>query len=408
MKVIKYLSIFVSLLFVVACGLPEMDRQKAMSELDIEQVNKNEAEEQAEAGNSFFVSWIEKNGGYLPDATLVTNDGTIPIVIEFDNGKIGKASDIDVKIYKVETDGSRGSAVNITSNNIVNLNTYSLLYIYTETLSADTTYEFVITARNTKNDVGLTLDNDNDGKGGESEDDIVIRFSTGSSVNYSLMPNPSATLSIPVLGPGDIQAGRATTNSLADITNGPAIDTSSLSDSIKLISLTENKSYDISISYDTDNRRIIITYPSSLPLGAYQLTVDERKIKESSAINGYIHRGSYNDSSSYSPTYYKFRIISTNTLPTISVLKDDIQVAWISCNVDLDTSTINSSTVIVKDAISGKIFPFDIIKVDNRNVWIKVKGTSGDFTWPLDIYLDLSKIKSANGDVAGTGWQSYL
>jgi hypothetical protein len=86
----------------------------------------------------------------------------------------------------------------------------------------------------------------------------------------------------------------------------------------------------------------------------------------------------------------------------------DIQVAEISCNVDLNTSTINSSTVIVKDAISGKIFPFDIIKEDNRNVWIKVKRTSGDFTWPLDIYLDLSKIKSANGDVAGTGWQSYL
>lgn len=85
----------------------------------------------------------------------------------------------------------------------------------------------------------------------------------------------------------------------------------------------------------------------------------------------------------------------------------DKQVAGISCNVDLDTSTINSSTVIVKDA-SGKIFPFDIIKVDNRNVLIKIKATSGDFLWPLDIYLDLSKIKSANGDVAGTGWQSYL
>lgn len=415
MKYIKIFSIllFVGLLF-QGCGLTPIDSENVLSDLDIGEVNKNEAQEIAEKLNPFIFTSVTKDGLNIVNVTSVTNDGSIPIVLTFDGGTISSFGDLSITIYKLNSDGTRGNTVSIVSNRIANYLTSSEVRIFTENLGNDTTYEFVISASSTKNSMDVKLDNDGDLRGGETEDDVIFRFSTGTTLIVDNWPIPDATITIPNLNPGNINPGTSTINNLEDTTNGSAIDTSSLSDAIKLLSITENKEYSIRISYsyDTVNRNIIINYPSSLPFGAYKLIVDKRKIKESAPINGYVHRGSYIYDEL--PTEYSFKIVSTNTQPTLTITKADTHIAKVECNVDLDMSSFNISSVIVYDYSNNRSIPFEIITVDSRTVLIKAKPASSgvDFNITvnnsLDLILNLSKIKSKYGDVVGATLDKYL
>ena len=412
LKYLVLLSLAGAMLF-SACAVLGIDAGKVMQDVNIDQVNKNQGDANEAAGNPFTITYILKNYNILP-TTSVSTDGNIPIIAVFQKGNIANASDIDFKIYTVKADGTRGVQVSIKSNKIINAGFSSYVYYYTEDLNPTlgTNFEILVTAAHTKSSTGQYFERDGDGIGGESEDDLVVRFSTVATLNTANQPAPQTTLTVPNLNPGNINAGNATTNTLTDITNGSDIDTSSLVSAISLYSLTENKSYSINISYISTN--IIIKYPSSLPLGAYKLTVDRRLIKENSPINGYVHRGSYNNGGSYVPDIYNVRIRSTNTLPNLSVSHLTTQVADVKSTVPLDMSTINGNTVLVYDNNAGRYVPVEIQQMSSTEFLVSAKDTDVDFDNTasqghiLDLRLILPKIKSSNGDVAGFGTQSYL
>lgn len=398
----------------LASCIRPLDTTTLMSGVDIDQINQNQSIENNSAGNAFTVTGVAKGtSNPLSSATSVDVSGSVPIIITFDSGVV---SACDVTIYYIGSGGDRGAAVNVTQTLFLDTGSgSSSMYIYTDNLAATTTYEVIIKASGTHNSGGGYLDNDGDGITGEAQDDIVFRFSTGGSVVSLLQPMPTDIVSVP--GAGGLITGATIlktdpsqyikTNGIGDSTNGSDIDPDSVTGSITLLSITENKTYPVTVVFKTGliSTNLIVTLPSSLPLGAYMIYFDQRAITEASPVYGYTHFGSLNNNHTYSPANTAFRVVSGNTIPALNGYTANGKSVTITFNVPMDTATLTTANIFAYDSITDSSLPTTIVIVDSQTIEVSVSSTiSGSFgvSDRLHLYLLAYKIKSENGDVMAT------
>jgi hypothetical protein len=407
------------------CAPGMINLEEILKEMDIVQNNKNLA---SNIGNTFVFVSATKDGTSIVGNNNISTTNGIPIIITFNGGII---SGWNIKIEKVNDDGDTVGSVNITQTKVWELSSdVSELWIYTEELEDDTTYQATIKASGTYNTLGVKLDSDGDGIGGEPEDDLVTRFTTDAtpgSVVVDKLPAPLAGLiSVPNLedqvdDPTHLQhTNYVITNDLTDSTNGGNIDTTALSRAYKLINLTDGKTYNFPVSYNSGEQEVYTTVSGTLPLGAYRLYRDNRLIKEAAPIHGYIHRASYNDGIVVDGVDIEattFRVISTNTLPAVGIGNATaLGENWVELefdNVDMDTSTLNKNNIWLEYDANRNIFNRNWQTRDTKITIMDartIRLTSTDPGLALDtdnafwrIQIVEYKVKSEFGDVIGFG-----
>lgn len=427
MSKIKYWVVFVVMFSVVilggmmvSCGTVGLDSH--MTNLNLGKITENEIKERVDS-SKFIVSTIRKGAKNLhaSSATGVTNIGTIPIVFTFNNGVI---SSYNIVIYPINVDGTKGSAITITSSKISDLGDSSELYIYTETLTpVSNTFEIVIVASGTKNSFGQYMDSDDDGVPGETEDNCHYRFSTGGGITNTLKPYPRAIVTTPTaseLDPFNTIYGFAHVqtnfNKLRNSTNGPGnqgMNVDSFSSALKVVSDTDGKTYPMTITV-LAGTNLTSTMDSSLPIGAYTIYLYENQVKESVAVNEYIHRKDNHDKTVYVGTA-NFAITTTNALPTRGgpvLITSSSKILELSFSVDMDWSTFTSATVFITNNV-GETLNTTLTPVSSDTIRIS-SPSSGSFggdgsvtnrIWSIVLFN--YKLKSVNGDIISSQGETW-
>lgn len=413
MNKIKFLLLSIAAILLTAYCASPLDVANLMNDFDINQVNQQQLVNNQSLGVSFKIrsaNSIMKDLSVLSSsATTVDTDGSVPIIIHFTNGLVSAAS---VVIYEINVTGDRGTPVNITKSYLLDTgNNSSQMWIYTDNLGANTTYEIAVTASGTHNNVNSYLDTDGDGVEGEAQDDYICRFSTGAAVITLKLPQPRAVISLPsasaMIYGGTILKDTLNqyvmTNTILDTTNGANIDAASVIAAFTLYSLNENKSYPLTVTYASGDLTLntIVRLPADLPIGVYKLIRTANNVKEVAPIYGYTHYGILDNNTAAGRSTYTFQLITGNPIPTYTSAGNGEQIL-LTFDEDIDTSTINQNTVFA--AYDDNPIATEITVIDNRNILFSVQNTAGSFGTvdSLNLWVIDYMIKSAAGDYLGT------